>query len=339
MIVVAARLRLNRSEMKEDAGKGDRPVFTVNDEQFGWEEIVAAARFWGEWQPFVEQTRQSLSCLRLAAETGQLPPASEVREAATAFRYAHNLISAEETQVWLNRWEMTISDWMNCLRGQLLLDQWAHKIDQIVAAHQVSDTEVNQVIRHYAVCAGELSSWSVKLAGRAAVVANSGSLARRGQSPSKLIADIEAEFARQRLEAVTPQRLAAKVADHRLDWIRVDCRYVWFPEECIAREAAWCATEDGFTLEQVAYDAHGIVQQWNFYLDEVEPSVRPHFLAARRGDWLGPIKMIEGFPLFSIVAKTMPVADDPLIRERAEQTIIASFVEQAINERVKWVCL
>jgi hypothetical protein len=48
MIVVAARLRLNRSEMKEDAGKGDRPVFTVNDEQFGWEEIVAAARasFW-----------------------------------------------------------------------------------------------------------------------------------------------------------------------------------------------------------------------------------------------------------------------------------------------------
>jgi hypothetical protein len=78
------------------------------------------------------------------------------------------------------------------------------------------------------------------------------------------------------------------------------------------------------------------VQQWNFYLDDIEASARPHFLAARQGDWLGPIKMMEGFPLFSIVSKTMPVADDPKIRERAEQAIIAGLMEQAVNERVKW---
>jgi hypothetical protein len=114
---------------------------------------------------------------------------------------------------------------------------------------------------------------------------------------------------------------------------------VWFPEKHIAREAAWCLTEDGLTLDEVAYDARGVVQKWNFYLDEIEAPVRPHFLAARVGGWLGPLKMIEGFPLFSVIAKTMPAAADPQIRERAEAAIVAGFIEQAMNERVKWATL
>jgi hypothetical protein len=49
--------------------------------------------------------------------------------------------------------------------------------------------------------------------------------------------------------------------------------------------------------------------------------------------------MIEGFPLFSVVAKTMPVAADPQIRERAERSIVAALTEQAMNERVKWIAI
>jgi hypothetical protein len=168
------------------------------------------------------------------------------------------------------------------------------------------------------------------------VASNSGSLDTSDQSPRDLIARIEAEFERQRQQTVTPKLIEARIAAHRLDWIRFDCRYVWFGEERIAREAAFCVTEDGLTLDEVARDARGVVQRWNFYLDELDAAARPYFLAARQGDWLGPVKLLEGFPLFSILAKRMPAADDPLIRERAEQSIIASLMERAINERVKW---
>src|SRR5215216_4463943 len=137
--------------MKKDAGNKDAPMFTVKDKVFGWEEIVFAAARWGEWQPFFEQTRQTLACLRLAAETGQLPAAAETREAATAFRYAHNLISAEEAQAWLNRWEMTVDSWMSYLRGQLLLKRWAGRLGEIVSANPVSDEEVAEVINRHAV--------------------------------------------------------------------------------------------------------------------------------------------------------------------------------------------
>src|SRR5689334_11242728 len=98
-------------------------MFTIANRSFGWEEITSAAEVWGEWQPFQETVRQALACMRLAVETSQAPPASEIREAATSFRYAHNLISAEETNLWLRRWQMTVEDWMNVLRGQWLRDR------------------------------------------------------------------------------------------------------------------------------------------------------------------------------------------------------------------------
>jgi hypothetical protein len=325
--------------MKNDAGKSERPIFTVDGYEFGWEEIRLAAEVWGEWQAFFEQTRQSLICLRSSAQTGHLPTATEMRQAANAFRYAHNLISAEDASAWLARWEMTVEDWTNYLRGQLLREHWAGQLDKIAATPAVSDAEVFEVIKSHAVCGDKLRDWAVKLAGRAAVAAYSGSFDAVAHSPGELIAHIEAAYERQQKQTVTPKLIETKIASHCLDWIRFDCRYVWFPEKRIAREAAWCVSEDGLSLDEVAGDACGIVQHWNFYLDEIEAPVRSHFLAAHTGDCLGPIKMLEGFPLFSIVAKTIPLAEDPQIRGRAERAIIASFIEQAINERVRWATL
>lgn len=320
-------------------------VFSINDAEFGWDEIVAAAEAWGDWQPFVAETRQALACLTYAAETNQLPAANEVREAATAFRYAHNLISAEDTQNWLERWDMTVSDWMNCLRGQLLVQRWATTLEQIAAAHPVSEEDVATVIRDYAVCAGKLGAWAQKLAGHAAVAyqvvwgraAESGCFDATTGSPRDLVFRIETEFDRQRQQTVTPKQVETKIVDHRLDWIRFDCRYLRFADERQAREAAFCVTEDGLTLDEVARDAHCEVRHWSFYLDEIEAGVRPHFLAAGQGDWLGPIRMLNAFSLFSVVAKQMPAAGDPQIKQRAEQAIIGGMMEQAINERVKWM--
>lgn len=121
-----------------------------------------------------------------------------------------------------------------------------------------------------------------------------------------------------RQQTITPQKLGARIADHRLDWIRLDCRCLWFGEERIAREAAWCVTEDGLSLDEVAADERAEVRQWSFYLDEIDADIRPYFLAARPGDLLGPLKFRNAFPLFALAVKKMPAADDPQIRQRAK---------------------
>ena len=316
-------------------------LFTVNETAFGWEEIVAAAEAWGEWPRLVERTRQALACLAYAAKTGQLPSAQEVRAAATAFRYARNLISADEASAWLAEWEMTVDEWMNYLRGQWLVERLADQLDDITAAHSISDDAVAAVIKKHAICSGIFNQWAQELAGRAALAAQSGlpdcAAAAGVASPHDVIARIETAFAAQRQAALTPQRLQASIADHRLDWVRFDCRSLWFADESVAREAAWCVTEDGLTLDEVAADAHRTAQAQCFYLDELDAAVRPYFLAARAGELLGPLKAPTGFPLYAISAKQMPVADDPLIRQRAERTLLAGLMTQAINERVTWL--
>lgn len=311
-------------------------MFTINETAFGWEEIVAAAESWGEWSSFFEQTRQTLACLRWAEEAGCPLSNGEVQAAATAFRYAHNLISAEEAQRWLRRWEMTVADWMNCLRGQLLREHWATRLAAITAAQRVSDAEVAAVIKHYAVCADKLDQWAQQLAGRAAIAAKSGQLPVAPQAPRELIAGIEAAFAAQRQLAVTPAALTSKIADHRLDWLRFDCRYVWFGEERLAREAALCVTADGLTLDEVAGHARAVVQEWSFYLDEVALEARPHFLAAAQGAWLGPLPLLSGYPVLQILGKRAPVLNDPQIKARAERAIINHALAQEMNGCVQW---
>jgi len=311
-------------------------VFIIENKEFGWDEIVLAAEIWGEWRPFFEITRQSLGCLRLAAKTERLPDNSETREVANAFRYANNLISADEARSWLSRWGLTADEWMAYLRAQMLRDRWSNRLNQILVDNPVTDHDVRRVIRCHAICSGKLDEWSLRLAGQAAIAASS-SLLGSIESSEELVHRIEAEYRLQRKSKVTPKLIEAKIADHRLDWIRVDSRYIWFGEERIAREAALCVTNDGLTLEEVARDAHGIVQQWNFYLDEIEATSRAQFLAARKGDWVGPIKMIEGFPIFSIIDKEIPAADNFEVCERAEQLIIKAMMEQAIDERVTWI--
>ena len=317
-------------------------LFTVNKIEFGWDEVSAAAEVWGEWARLTEQVRRSLACQKFAVESGQLPAAKEIRDALTAFRYAHNLISADETQAWLNRWELTIEELMGYLRGKLLTERWANHMETILAAHPICDAEISVLLKNYAICADKLGEWAIKLAGHAAIAARSGSFDAGGQSqrqlaPRDLITCIEAEFERERQQTVTSHLIEAKITDHRLDWIRFDCRCLWFAEERIAREAVWCVTEDGLSLDEVAADARAELRQWNFYLDELEANARPHFLAARQGDLLGPVKLQDGFPLFSIALKKMPAADDPQIRQRAERAIVDGWMDQAVNEQVKWL--
>ena len=324
---------LKMPELKKKALRGELIVFTINETAFGWEEIAAAAQSWGEWQPFVNETRQALACLQYAAATNEPLPPRAVKEAVTAFRYAHNLISAEDAQAWLQHWSITQEEWMNALRAQLLREHWAGRLDAIVTAHPVSDAALAAALQPFAICADQLRAWAHKLAGRAALAASSAPHEAGGGSPHNLIARIEAGFDDAQQQAVTPQRLATNIANHRLDWIRFSCRYVWFAEERLAREAAFCVTEDGLSLDEVAYDAAAIVQQWDFYLDEIEAAARPHFLAARPGAWLGPVKMLAGFPLFAVEHKQMPNSDDPRIRQRAAQTILTGLLEQATNDR------
>jgi hypothetical protein len=312
-------------------------LFIVNEIEFDWDDILAASQVWGEWDEMLSQARRGVAAERRASLRGDGPSSGDVQAAATRFRYEHNLISGQDAQLWLERWGLTVEDWMGYFRRELLRRQWGDRLERMTEQEAVPDDELAKVMRAEVLCSGRFAMWARKLAGQAAVSAKAGAQLERQASTRGRIEHVEIAFQNEIVRATTPTRLQAIIADHRMDWMRFDCRYVWFPEERIAREAAHCVAADGLSLDDVAFDARSIVQHWDFYLDELETPVRPHFLAARAGDWLGPIQMMEGYPLFAIERKRPPTSEDPRIRERAEASIVKNLMEQEINHRIKWI--
>ena len=78
-------------------------MFSVAGRDYLWLDVFLAAMLRGAWQPFETQLRESLACLAEAKSRRELPHASRIEQAATAFRYGRDLLTTDETIAWINR--------------------------------------------------------------------------------------------------------------------------------------------------------------------------------------------------------------------------------------------
>lgn len=316
-------------------------VFTVGPAQYRLSEIVQAARAWGDLDGLEEAARQGLACVKHAAETETLPTTAETDAAASEFRYDRDLITADETEAWLDRWGLSVESWTAYLERLLLRQRWADELPDLVSRHPVSQEEIAETLHVEGLCSGQFGRVAHKLAaGLAAcerardegwLVEDAGAT-EDPMSPARLDAAIE----QLRTHTVTPAAIRAEVAAHHLDWVRVDCELVSFADLPLAREATLCVREDGRELSQVAADARSVLHRENFYLEEVEPAWRDHLLGARAGDILGPLSRESSFVLLRVREKALPLPEDPAVRRRAEASLLDRALEQEISHRVKW---
>jgi len=264
--------------------------------------------------------------------------AEEIETAANEFRYARDLVSAEEMEAWLGRWGLTAEGWMDYIRSSLLRQKWSGQLADCVAEYSPSEQEVDERIATEAVCSGTLGQWARALAGRAAIHA-SDKERPEGAEPANAqekLAGLEASFRRFRERTLTPEAVRAKIRSSRTDWTRLDCQRVSFPEEGMAREAALCVREDGRALAEVAGDADREIASEQVYLEDLEPGIRADFFGAKKGALLGPVKREDDFVLYLVLDKVLPSEEDAATIARAEEAILQSIVAREIDDRVKW---
>lgn len=344
-----------------------QPVFDVGSETFCWEDVVWAARLWGDWNTLVAGTVAGLACQQHAEASGEDPPEDAIETAADEFRYARDLVSADEMNAWLSGWDLTVEDWMDFVERSALRAEWSEDLPSLVARYPASEEEVDEVLLVEAICSGTLAAAARKLAGRAAIWASSGETAtlgtanveagrrplgggsrkRRergllGLSPAashrriEAIAQLEAHYQRFRTETVTPQAVERQIALRRLDWIRVDCQRAAFATAEVAHEALLCVRDDGRELAAVAADAGVDCDTSPLYVDEAPAVLQDRLRSARAGDLFGPVPRHETFELYWIVDKVWPSPDDPEVRRRAEHDLLASALDREVNKRVRW---
>jgi hypothetical protein len=101
--------------------------------------------------------------------TGEGLTAAEVEAAAREFRYARDLITAQDAEAWLTQWGLTVETWLAYLRRFVLRHKWAEQLADILAQCPVSPAEVEECITAAGICAGHFDRFAQKLAARAAV--------------------------------------------------------------------------------------------------------------------------------------------------------------------------
>lgn len=331
-------------------------VFSIGAETYCWRDVVSAAKLWGDWVDLERETRTGVACLKLMKVEGDPLSPNRVAKLETEFRYAHDLITAQETEGWLKRWGLAVDEWRLYFRRSLLKQHWAERLPEIIAGYPVTDDDdIEQSIKSEAICSGTLARLAHKLAGRAAVYERafqeSGSDRQEsGRVPhcpvvpqesrrQACLRSNEAAFEQFCAEVITKNAVRDRIAMHRIDWTRLTCLEVSFPEEQLAREAALCVREDGMELSEVAADAKTSIEQRSFFLDHAEASLTSDLLAASKGELLGPFHKphLARYVLLFVLAKQIPSEADPSIRERAEESLLKSAIDHEINNRVRWL--
>jgi hypothetical protein len=345
-----------------------QPAFTVEGTQYFWEDILLAARAWGDWADLEVEARQGVACLRHLRATGQALSAEEEQAAAAEFRVARSLITAAQAEAWLAARGLSVENWLKYVRRSLLRRKWAATLAELVARYPATQDQVNRALKVVGICSGHLSRFALKLAGRAAVHARlqseSGEAATASLTPAEaepregaedaaacellgLAPDacrakrdaldrLDLSFRHFTRQLVTPQAVRRQVASHYTDWVRVEYCRVGFPDEAMAREAALCVREDGEDLANVAARGKRPVLQESRYLEQIDNALHGPFLSAQEGELLGPLPCPGEFCLFALRQKIPPNEENPDIHERAAQGLIQGALEREIRQRVEW---
>ena len=265
------------------SGVLERPVFSVGRRQFRWSDVVERL----DWTAFPQPRGEG-----------------DADEAEARFRYERGLVAAEEMEGWLARWQISVGEWRDYLRGS---------VDQGERGRWVT-----------AVCSGALDRAAEDFAARAAAAEALGE------------PDLDLAYARFVAEAVTPDALRSILEARKADWIRVDCRTLVLPSGDGAREAALCVRDDGMALAEVAAQAGAELREHSLHLEDAEGDLGKALLSARTGELLGPVPLGDRYALVLVDAKVGPSLDDPEILRRAQEAARRRAIEREVVNRVTW---
>lgn len=330
-----------------------RSVFRVDGEAWTWGDAVLATIRSGEWAELESRARHGLAALHRLQASGQEVPAAELTQAARSFRYARELLAAEELDAWLDRRGLSHADWRDHLRRELL------RRGSAGSAHEdaVPEDEVHAAAGVDLICGGGLEAAARRLAAQAALAPpedgagaeehDSGDDAVTagrvlGGEPSDWserlarLARIEAGAAAARDALADEPAVEHELAEHRLEWLRIELELLDLPHEEAAREAALCVRADGSELGEVAARAGSALRSRRLLLAEADAWLAPHLLGAEEGEVIGPVAHDGGHAVARVRAKRAADAADPELRRRAEAALVQRAAARHVSERVEW---
>ncbi|WP_041301833.1 hypothetical protein [Mycolicibacterium rhodesiae] len=287
--------------------------------------MIEAAHARGDWEALQRDVLALLARERDLSATNALPSGSEVDAAAKDFRYTQNLLTADELSEWLDHCGLSVDEWLAELRRSLFRSAEPEPV-------AVPPDVLERASWVHAVCSGRLAEYARTFAEEIAVQLT-GQLQPPASEQLVAMADVRRRFCEAQLDEAA---LEGEVRNNNIGWTRLDLQYFTHHDEMVLREAALCVQLDGRELADVANDAGAESWEASVLLVDVPPTLQTRLLAASVGQLIGPLAAEAGHQLILLMRRRSPTVDDPVVRRRAEQTIIERALRAAVNRHVRW---
>jgi hypothetical protein len=348
----------------ESVSHDDLVVCACEGQEFTARDAIHAALFRGDleekWQDFLGKVEAE----KYADKTEMELDDAAFDAAAEAFRYHHDLITAEETEHWLESRALSLDDFGSYFARQC----WGHTLKDKAIAPKIdfptAPSELRDLFTVDLILSGELDTFvthlSWRLAARCAAKEHEPAamateektfLERNKIKPPELttwlqvigrdrdwldlMLQSEIAYRERRAGLLIPQTFQRELVTLRLPLTRFETEVIELESRDAAHEALFCVREDGMSMEEVAKEGRYPFRRDDFILDDLPDDVQQRFLSVAAGDVLEPNARGDGFELCRINKRTEPQPDDPAVQARIEKRILGRHFHELTSKHIE----
>jgi len=332
---------------------GSTALFLARGIPYTVDDAIASAIFRGALDAAIEETLRLAAAEERAAEEGFEADDGQLQASSESFRYEHDLISAGETEEWLEARGLTTEDfggWLNrrlCEQATASADTATQDLiipdnfPDLLRVHLWMSDAMDELTTDLSrrIAAGLKTSEQGETPSTEPVMQKfleqqrldeprlSGWLAALGRDRSWLseAVRLEAAFDRVASLAVTADARNRLLASMRLSLGRIEIETLELDSEAAAREAFLCVRDDGMSLAELALESGYRAQRVEMWTDMVDETLGPRLLGAGEGDVIGPIATVGRFKVCHVLRKLAPVVTDPAVCHRLDEVIVDQF--------------
>ena len=336
-------------------------VFTCGDSSYTDRDVIDAAFFRGELDSIWKELLRGVECENQSGDAEMEDTA--IDSAVEKFRYDHDLITAEETEQWLEARGLTMGDFGEYFARHYWGDKMPGNVAPGGTDYVSAPEEMRALLRAELVLSGEFDRMAARLSWRVAggqemkedvdvAEEKNGFFARAGIDEGRLpnwlgglgrdeqwlneMLRLETIHSRIRAQLLTPQNRQRELSSMRLPLTRLHMEMLELESKDAASEASLCVTVDGLSMEEVAKEGRYPYRQTELLVEDIDPDLQQKFLSVPAGSVIEPIPRGDGFQLCRIVKKVEPNADDPLVQERVDKRLLDLHFSKLVGNHIQW---
>ena len=339
----------------ESVSPGDVVVCRCQDREYTARETTDSAFVRGEltalWQAFLERMAASDHATELDLELDD----ATFDAAVEAFRYQHDLITADELEQWLSARGLTLDDFSEYFdrlcwgRSKDAGTPPPEEIDYPSAPPELRNTFLIDLI-----LSDELDQLTNRLSWRLAAMCASDEIAPEAVAAEKqklsqqtgieLLgreeewlnqqAAMEVAFRKRRDSLINPQTHSRELSSLRLPLTKFETEVLQVESRDAAKEALFCIREDGMSMEEVANEGRYPYRRSEFVLEDLDAEGQQRFISMTDGQLMEPIPHGDGFEVCRVLRRIEPQLDDPAIQSRLEDRSLARHFAELASKHV-----